>query len=179
MMITYKLASSSKELQQILTLQEQNLPVNISDTEKQEQGFVTVHHDMAILQKMNDAFPHVIAIHDDKVVGYALSMLDSFKNDIPVLVPMFAEIDKALTSPCKYIVMGQVCVDKAYRGKGIFRGLYAKMKEETTTHFDAIITEIDALNTRSLNAHSAVGFEDLTTYTASSGQVWKVVTMPL
>lgn len=177
-MIEYKLTSTTKELQQILDLQKSNLPVNLSDKEKQEQGFVTVHHNMDILQKMHDEHPHIIAKNDDTLAGYALSMSAKFRNDIPVLTPMFTEIDNSSKKDTDYIIMGQVCVDKNHRGKGIFRGLYNKMKEEFAGKYDCIITEIDALNTRSLNAHEAVGFKNLSSY-VSKNQTWVIVYLDL
>lgn len=171
-MITYKTTSTQEELLQILTLQQKNLPKNLSKKEMKEQGFVTVEHDLSILQKMHDVAPHIIAISNNKVVGYALSMDKQFKNDIPVLIPMFEVIEKSPVKKINYILMGQVCIDKKYRGKGLFRGLYNKMKQEV--NFDAIITEVDALNTRSSNAHKAIGFDEICKY-ESGGQLWELI----
>lgn len=177
-MITYKITETAAELAQILDLQAKNLPNQLTETDKEEQGFVTVHHDLDILQKMHDIHPHIIAVSDQDLAGYALSMSAKFREDIPVLVPMFTEIDASEKGASKYIIMGQVCVDKNFRGKGIFRGLYAKMKEEFSGVYDCIITEIDTLNTRSLNAHSAIGFKELLRY-ESGGQTWVVVYMDI
>ena len=60
--------------------------------------------------------------------------------------------------------MGQICVAKNYRNQGIFRGLSNAMKAHVQPEFDSIITEVDAKNTRSLQAHYAVGFKELKTY---------------
>ncbi|WP_299618391.1 GNAT family N-acetyltransferase [uncultured Tenacibaculum sp.] len=174
-MITFTKTSNTAELKQILALQQQNLPKQLTKEEKKTQGFVTVEHDLEILAKMHDLHPHIIAKDNDNVVGYALSMSTSFKNEIPVLRPMFNEINKLNINP-DFIVMGQVCVDKAYRGKGIFRGLYNTMATTFSGQFTSIITEIDANNTRSLNAHETIGFSDLCTYEAGQ-QLWKVVVM--
>ncbi|MEQ3498979.1 GNAT family N-acetyltransferase [Tenacibaculum sp. SSH1-16] len=173
-MIEFTTASNQTELLQILKLQQQNLPGNLSEIDKKEQGFVTVHHDLELLQKMNDVHPHIIAKSNGLVVGYALSMSKIFRNDIPILIPMFDEIDTTSEGAKPYILMGQVCIDKHYRGKGIFRGLYTKMKEEFSEIYDSIITEIDKKNTRSINAHKAIGFRTLKTYT-SNDQDWKIV----
>ncbi|TYP99926.1 acetyltransferase (GNAT) family protein [Tenacibaculum adriaticum] len=173
-MVAYKITSTREELEQILNLQQKNLLKNLSEEEKKEQGFVTVEHTLGILQNMHDVQPHIIATHQNKVVGYALSMHQSFKNDIPVLVPMFDVIEKTVENSLNYIVMGQICIDKDYRGKGIFRGLYDKMKKEVFKNFDAIITEVDALNTRSSNAHKAIGFKELVKY-ESGGQLWELI----
>ena len=126
-MIKYQLTATDQELEEIIALQQKNLPLNISSGEKNDEGFVSVQHTLALLRKMHDAHPHVIAKHNDKVVGYTLCMLQEFRNEIPLLTPMFNQIDKAikeLSENFNYMVMGQVCVDKDYRKQGIFRALY-------------------------------------------------------
>lgn len=176
-MIQYKLSSSSEEIEQILQLQQQNFPNNLSEEDRSRDGFVTVKHTADILLKWQKQQPHVLAISDGKVVGYALSMLPEHRNDIPILVPMFEKIDAKVDSTLRYLVMGQVCIDKAYRGKGIFRGLYDKMKS-SCNEFDWIITEVDTANERSLRAHEAVGFQELLTYQQDE-QLWSLIYLPI
>ncbi|WP_299884567.1 GNAT family N-acetyltransferase [uncultured Lacinutrix sp.] len=177
--ITYHRVKTTEELKAILKLQEENLRHSISEEQKVKEGFVTLEHDFDILKKMNESCAHCIAKNNDKVVGYALSMLQYFKRDIPLLIPMFNEIDKVIKEQSRssnYIVMGQVCVDKSVRGKGVFRGLYNYMAEELKSNFDAIITEVDTKNKRSLNAHKAVGFETLKKY-SSNNQLWEIISL--
>ena len=171
--IIYKRAESIEELQGILTLQEQNLRENTSEAEKIQEGFVTVQHGMDILKRMNDKSSHIIAKHNEKVIGYALVMLQDFKDDISVLRPMFSEINKTLKNK-SYVTMGQVCVDKNHRGQGVFRGMYQHMKACLQNEFDMLITEVDAKNIRSMNAHTAIGFKRLKTYHAL-GQNWELI----
>ena len=178
-MIKYTTATSPYDIEQILQLQWANLPKNISDQEVKDQGFVTVHHEESILTAMNEKFQHVIAKHDGSVVGYALVMLPEFGDKIPVLKPMFDKINTLSykRKPLKktpYFVMGQVCVDKAYRGKDVFKGLYQKMKTEMSTHFDCIITEIATRNTRSIRAHEKVGFQSIHIYSTNEEE-WAIV----
>lgn len=172
--IKYTIASSINELDQIIDLQHINLFSSISKTEKQEEGFLTVQHDLDMLKKMNNKQPHIIAKDEDKVVGYALSMAKEFKDDIEVLKPMFSKIDGQLNSNKSYIIMGQICIDKAYRKQGIFRGLYQTMKKELLQKYDLLITEVAASNSRSLQAHYAVGFSDLLVYN-SNGITWHLI----
>lgn len=167
-------AGSDAELLGILELQKQNLPEAVSSKEKEQEGFVTVIHTLELLQRMNNVCPHIIAKDRERVVGYTLCMHPMFASDIPVLMPMFNEIEKVLPREEKYLVMGQVCIDKAYRKLGIFRKLYETMHQSTKAAFDCIITEVDAKNTRSLQAHYAVGFRDLKTY-SSGGQQWYLI----
>jgi L-amino acid N-acyltransferase YncA len=176
-MLTFTQTSTENELHQILELQQRNLPKNLTESEKQHHGFVTVEHDFETLFKMHKVHPHIIAKNNDKVVGYALSMSTAFKDSIPVLIPMFNEIEK-LDVDHNFIVMGQVCIDKEYRGKGIFRGLYQKMSIVFSEEYSSIITEIDAKNLRSINAHKAVGFKTICEY-SSNNQLWEVVAMEI
>lgn len=172
--LIYKRAETSEELQQILALQHLNLPTKISKAEIQNEGFVTVHHDFEILKAMNTKCPHVIAKHDDRVVGYTLCMDVSFRNDIQVLKSMFRQIVKKIDDGTSYIIMGQVCVAKANRKLGIFRGLYEFMKSELKSQYDLIITQVDKSNKRSLNAHYAIGFKVLYSY-RSKDHDWEII----
>ena len=177
-MIIYTTSTTIEELKQILALQEKNLLENLSEEEKKEQGFVTIKHSLDILKKMNDVCPHTIAKFEDRVVGFALSMTKDFAEDIEVLKPMFYEISK-LVSDEKYIVMGQICIDKDFRRQGVFKGLYEYMKTVICLNtFDAIITEIDIKNERSLTAHESVGFKGLKDFKAGDKN-WRIVLLKI
>ncbi len=173
-MVVYKRAANRLELEQILDLQQRNSIPVLSEDEKQKEGFVTVAHTYELLYRMNEVCPHVIAKDGNKVVGYTLCMHPAFGDEIEVLKPMFAEIGSVLPISEKYIAMGQVCVDKNYRGQGVFRKLYEAMKAAIQPEFQSIITEVDAKNTRSLQAHYAVGFKDLKIY-SSGGHDWHLI----
>ena len=172
--IIYKRASSLDELEQIRTLQLQNSSQNISSEEKLQEGFVTVQHTVALLEQMNSACAHIIAKNNDTVVGFALVMLSNFRNEIEVLIPMFERIDELVPKDKTYVVMGQICVDKNYRKQGIFRGLYHFYKEELQHQFDYLITEVAAINIRSMQAHEAVGFKTIDTYEEDE-VVWNII----
>ena len=173
-MVVYKQADTLQELEQILDLQQRNLPKNISQEESTKEGFVTVEHTMDVLQAMNEVCGHIIAMDEDQIVGYALCMHPKFAEDIEVLRPMFHEIDKALEGKVNYMAMGQICVAKTHRGQGIFRKLYQTMKKKLPKAFDMIITEVDGKNPRSLAAHAAIGFKTLAIY-HSDGKEWHVI----
>jgi len=174
MNLIYTTATTNEELIQILSLQQMNLKSAVSSDEMEKEGFVTVHHTLDVLTRMNNACPHIIAKDGDKVVGYALSMTDDFKDEISVLRPMFTELDNVNIQ--NFITMGQICVAKTHRKMGIFRGLYNAMKIASYPKYDAIITEVDAINSRSLGAHYAVGFEKICTY-SSLGQDWELISL--
>jgi len=172
-------ASQFEELDQILLLQQKNLARNISQQEAIEQGYVTVIHTPGQLQKMHQLAPAILAKDDEQVVGYALSMPISCSKLIPVLEPMFASLENLVYKhrPLKsfsYYVMGQVCIDKAYRGLGIFDKLYAGHKDIYSSQYDCIVTEVATRNTRSLKAHQRVGFNTIHKYTDETDD-WEVI----
>lgn len=173
-MIVYKQADSLEELEQILALQQQNLPKNITAEEGEKEGFVTVEHTMDILKAMNDVCGHIIAVDNGKVVGYALCMHPKFADEIEVLKPMFKELDNIVGLSKNFMAMGQICVAKSHRGKGIFRNLYLAMKNKLPEEFDTIITEVDGKNIRSLSAHTAIGFKTLKVYYTGDKE-WHIV----
>ena len=127
---------------------------------------------------MNAICPHIIAKHHDEVIGYALCMVKDFKAKIPVLIPMFNEMESIILKNSNYVVMGQVCISKDYRKQGVFRGLYHFMAEVLKRDFDIIVTEVDIENTRSLNAHKAVGFTRLKNY-RSSHRFWEIISLEI
>ena len=173
--IAYVRAGSEEELKQVLEIQQQNRPENLDDSEVRNEGFVTVQHSLDLLKKMNDVCAHILAKDGEKVVGYALCMHPEFKDRIPIIRAMFNRVARLLPGE-PYIVMGQVCIDKHYRKQGIFRQLYGHMREAVIEDFKQIITEVDETNQRSLQAHYAVGFEDLEVYEAD-GRIWHLLVL--
>ncbi|SHG64482.1 Acetyltransferase (GNAT) family protein [Flavobacterium micromati] len=172
--ILYKRATTLDELDQIRKLQLQNSPQCINAVEKLQEGFVTVQHSVALLEQMNFACAHIIAKDNDSVIGFALVMLSSFRNEIKLLIPMFEKIDELVPKRKTYVVMGQICIAKNYRKQGLFRALYHFYKSELEDQFDFLVTEVDATNVRSLQAHEAVGFKIIDSY-EEDGIVWNIV----
>lgn len=178
-MLTATIVSNEQELIQILHLQESNLVTKIDDTEKKEQGFVTVHHTLDVLKQMHDLAPSIIVKDGDRMAGYALVMMRECRQLIPTLEPMFALFDSLSwkgqpLNDYRFYVMGQVCVDKDYRGKGIFEMLYHKHRDVYQPTNDFIITEVATRNTRSVRAHEKVGFKILHTH-QDELDVWDVI----
>lgn len=173
------LVSVSEELQQILSLQQSYLKGHNDAAEEKEQGFVTVHHSFEMLEQMHRLSPSVIIKDDDKVVAYALTMVNECRNLIPILIPMFQMFDKIaykdkLLSQYKFYVMGQICVDKKYRGLGLVDMLFQKHKEAYHKRFDFIVTEISTSNSRSMRAHEKIGFKTIYQYTDAADE-WNIV----
>jgi len=179
-MITYTTSKTESDLQGILELQQRNLPTNLVPEEVLSQGFVTVTHSLGDLSRMNGIEPHVIAKDGERVIGYLLAMTVQSSADFPVLIPMFELFEQIqfrgkTISNYNYLVVGQVCVDKNYRGQGILDQCYEAYKNHFKDKYDFAITEIATKNQRSIKAHKRIGFSEIHRYEVPNEEEWSVV----
>ena len=179
-MVVISPSSTEKDLQGILVLQQGNLSSILPAEEKQTQGFVTVAHSFDDLKQMQVYEPNIIAKDGDTVVAYVLAMTEKSKADIPILVPMFNGFNhieykgKAITD-YKYLVVGQVCVEKSYRGEGLFDKCYYAFKDQFESRYDFAITEVATVNLRSMKAHQRIGFIEIFRAKDETDLEWSVV----
>jgi GNAT superfamily N-acetyltransferase len=181
--LTAELVRNETQLEQILLLQSENLPAVLSPDEARTQGFVTLQHSLEALRRMHEVLPSVVAHDDDRLVGYALSMARECRQVVPVLEPLFEVLDRLslpgqpLADRTSY-VMGQVCVAKQSRGRGVFEALYAAHRKAYASRFEVLTTEISIRNPRSLRAHARIGFRDIHRYDDATDS-WVVVAWDL
>ena len=173
------LADGDRDLDGILSLQKENLTPNLPADLARSEGFVTVVHTREILERMHALWPSVVARNEGQVVGYALTMPVECRHLLPVLEPMFALLDtleyqNAPLSRQRYYVMGQICVARAFRGRGLVEAMYAHHAASFADRFDLILTEVARRNQRSLRAHERAGFEVLAEYRDAT-EDWVVV----
>lgn len=171
--ICYSRSNNEEEFLGILDIQRRNVKSVLSGDEMRSEGFVTVVHSLELLKKMHQLCPHILAKNGNMVVGYALAMVPELRVDIPILAPLFEMTDDLLPDR-NYLVMGQICIDKPYRGKGLFSGMYKFYREQLHRDFECLVTEVSASNQRSLQAHLHVGFEILNTR-LDKGAEWNMM----
>lgn len=182
MNVVFTTVSSQSEVSQILDLQSNNLALALSPEVAKADGFVTVQHDPDVLWRMNQHTPSIIAKDGDLVLGYALIMPPSFAPEVPILEPMFNLLETLerngvpIGHQSRWFVMGQVCVREGFRGKGIFEGMFLKMRETCKEEFDFTLTEVALSNRRSLRAHEKVGFKPFYDYQEDlTEEAWRMV----
>jgi len=177
--IVLEVATTDQHFNQILRLQKENLYSSISVEQQAQQGFVFAEHNLELLKKMAAHLPQVIAVSEEKVVGYNLAMPSSMRNELPSLIPMFNEFDQCNYSnkplaAYNYIVGGQVCVHRDFRGLGLLRSLYHETRDKIGQEYQLCVTEISTRNARSLKVHQRMGFEIIGTY-QDEKELWNVV----
>lgn len=180
-MITYTPAKSQHDLEAILTLQRQNLRQFLTEEERNDQGFLTASYSLDFLNDMHQASAHIVARDGDKVVGYTLGLTPEF---LP-LDPVFASYLQAIQTMdwkgkpmLEYspLIVGQLCVDKNYRGQGLVDGLYQACRAYHAGSFDFLLSDVSSLNPRSFRAHQRVGFQPIAEFPdAFTGETWHIL----
>ena len=163
-MITIKLVSEESELEGISQLQKLNHYQYIDKPEALSQGYVSAEYPINFLKEMHHAHPSVIAKHGKAVIGYALVSPKSIRHSHALLGELFDVVDTVnfkgtLLKDSNYVAVGQLCVAKEFRGKGISKLLYNHFKENLSNKFDYCITDVATNNAPSLKAHLSTGFE--------------------
>ena len=171
--------NTNEELEQIYQLSRANLKQNLSAEERKVEGFVTWLYNVELLQQMHKLAPSIIVKEENEVVAYALTTLkeaSAFHRDLKEMFQNLQEVKykgKPLSS-YHFYCMGQVCIDKRYRGRSLVNLLYQKHKAVYGDAYDFILTEISTSNYRSLKAHEKIGFETIYTHKDAMDE-WNVV----
>ncbi len=178
-MYSFSLVKQTTELVQIAALSKENLRNDLSAEEKQSHGFITWEYTLPLLEELHTIAPAVIVKYGDEVVGYALTAFKEAAAVLPVLHEMIHHLEplsfkgKPL-SDYRYYLMGQICIAKTHRGKGLFDQLYQFHKEVYGNQYELLVTEISTSNYRSLKAHQNTGFQTIHTYQDTMDE-WDVV----
>jgi len=177
--VLIKRVTEDWEIEGIKTLEEENNLANISKEESAKEGFVTASYSIDLLRRMNEIQPSIIALHGNKVVGYALvtdkelygqhSLLDSL---FDALADMNYQGEKLGES--KVVLVGQLCVAKPFRGQGLVPKMYNLFKESLINQYDYCVTDISEANPRSIRAHEKCGFKIIDTL-EYEGVKWHIV----
>lgn len=172
-------ASGIKDLELIRALQEKNLRSRLNDDESQAEGFLSAEYTLDFLKVMHDASPSIVAKDGDNLAGYALVTTRDVARQHPLLDDLVSTIDKTmykgeLLRQAAYILVGQLCVAKEYRGQNIVGKLYNKFRQQMEVQYQYCITDVASSNPRSLKAHIKAGFQviDQLSY---SGISWNIV----
>lgn len=156
--------SSPTEIIGIRDLQALNLKQNITAEEAMDQGFLTAAYTIEYLQEMNAVSPSIIAKDGDKVVGYALVATKDIRKGHDLIEGLFDAIDACkyngkVLRDVNYLVVGQLCVAKEYRGQDLVQKLYGHFRDCLSNEFIYLVTDVAKANVRSLKAHKKRGFQ--------------------
>jgi GNAT superfamily N-acetyltransferase len=178
-MLRAKVVETENELEAIFLLNRKNLKKGLRPEEQSAEGFLTWLYSPELLRQMHELAPSIIIKDGEKVAAYALTTLPEARAFHPDLNAMFQHLEELSYKgqplfSYRFYCMGQICVDKPYRGQGLVQELYSKHREEYHTRYELLLTEISTSNPRSQKAHEKVGFSTIHTYKDALDE-WNVV----
>lgn len=170
---------SMVDLEGIHELQRQNLRHHLPAEEALREGFTTAVYSVDFLREMHGAHPSVVARSGGRVVGYALVTLPGLRQGHPLLADLFGRLDAVrfrgrLLRDAGYVVVGQLCVGKGYRGRGLVQAMYGLFREGLSGRFEYCACDVDRENPRSLRVHARTGFEVVDTL-EYGGALWDMM----
>ena len=182
-MIDITVASTDRHLEEILELQRRYHTRTLPPEVQAREGFVFAEHTVPLLRRMAAESPQAIAVSEGHVVGYCLTLPPSLKAEVPSLIPMFEQFRRCVyrgkpLSAYSLVVGGQVCVDRAQRGRRLLARLYEQIRVSVGPAAELCVTEIAIRNPVSIRAHEKMGFEIISRY-SDPREEWVIVAWDL
>lgn len=147
------------EYPQIVRLNAANFIGNLAEEERRD-GFLSAIFTPQQVAAMAADLGITVALNGDVVAGFVCAFRNDFDHGSPVVAKMIASYGdvkfdhRPLTSYSTY-AYGPVCIDRAYRGKGVLRGLFEAQKQDLAGQFDVGVALIARNNPHSMQAHVA------------------------
>lgn len=141
----------------IVRLNSANYVANLTADERQD-GFLSAVFTMAQTAAMAEDLGTTVAIVDGVLAGFLCAFRNDFDHGSPVVAKMIESYDRMwfegkLLSQYNTYAYGPVCIDRAYRRKGLLRGLYEAQKQELAGKFEVGVALIARTNPHSMQAH--------------------------
>jgi RimJ/RimL family protein N-acetyltransferase len=156
------------DLEAVKALQNENLRRNLPESESLQEGFVTAEYSVEFLRRMHSLQPSVVGRAGEELTGYAIAVSPDIRGNHALLDALFDDIDPiefrgVQLSGCRYLLCGQLCVKKGFRGNALSTKMYTFMKDSLSSEYEYLITEVASDNPRSLRAHTKLGFVSVKT----------------
>lgn len=148
-----------KDLDSILALHKR-YHVNTITAEDKPDGFVTTNFTPEQLNNLLEKEKGItIATVGDTVISYAMAASWEFWSEWPLFAHMIEKLPEhsyhgqvlGVENSYQY---GPMCVDKAYRGTGVFEKVFTASLHSMKERYPTMVTFINQINHRSYAAHT-------------------------
>lgn len=141
----------------LVAVAEENARDALSE-ETRRNGFLTGHFTVEKFAAMANNLAIVVADDKGEIAGFLCATTRDMANPAPIIQVMLAACERVSfrnrrLSDWNVFIYGPVCVASAYRGQGVLKGLFARLKQEVTGKYDAGVAFVDRENPYSLHAH--------------------------
>lgn len=168
------------DIPQIEELQKRYHVSSISEDEK-KNGFVTTLFTAGQLWELIESEDGIsLACEGDVIAAYAMAGSWQFWSKWPLFQHMIADLPnteylgQTLNTENSY-QYGPVCIDMAYRGKGVLEDLFAYSARQMNQRYRLLITFINHINTRSFAAHTKkIGMEVIKSFVFNGNNYYEL-----
>jgi GNAT superfamily N-acetyltransferase len=152
----------------LLELQKKNSLAALTEEERSD-GFLSGQLSREQLASMHESAGIVVAAAGDAVIAFLCLSTLAANRDMPIVQSMRTAMcattfDGKALDGYQCVVAGPVCVDRRYRGQGVFEQLYEFAVAHVSSRFDVAVAFISMDNARSLKAHAKVGMIPLAVF---------------
>ena len=134
------------------------------DERRKRQGFIVSRMNEAQLTAINRGIGILVAEQENQLAGFVCLMPADVQPRPPVVDAMLATLatqsfaGRALSEQ-RVFLYGPVCLDAAWRGKGVLKRLYAAVKAHTSHDYDVGALFIDDDNPHRYRSRARVGHD--------------------
>jgi len=150
----------------IVQLNAANFIANLLEAERRD-GFLSAQFTMEQTAAMAEDLGTTVAVVDGQVAGFLCAFRNDFDHGSSVVAMMIESYDRLsfqerLLNTYQSYAYGPVCINRAYRRKGLLRGLFEEQKRQLAGRFEVGVALIARTNQHSLDAHIAgLGMTDV------------------
>ena len=178
-MLTNKFVTEDDELIQIAALSMENMSSMIPDDLKEKEGYVTWPYSIEDLRVIHQITPSIVIKDDDKVIAYLIILVSEvrevyqpLKNILKLLGP--SSYQDRLFEDYKYYILGQDCVQRDYRGRGLIKLLFDFQKKHLAPRYDLGVSAISVHNPLSQRIHEKLGAQVINVLSTEEN-TWNIV----
>lgn len=121
----------------------------------------------------------MLAKDGDTIAAFALAASWDYWQQVPImqrmidLLPQMPAVDGVTLTWENTYQYGPVCVDKPYRGTGVFEGIFHASLHEYAEKYPVMVTFVNQINPRSHAAHTRkVGMREIATFDFNGNHYW-------
>lgn len=161
-------AAQQSDFEQVVSLQKRN-SLAVLKADELDDGFLSSSFSATQFAQISESVALYVARNNSSVIGFVCASTPEFNRSFPLpaaMIERFPEISigSHLLTELRSFITGPVCVDKNYRGQGIFEALYGALFEAQKTRFDVALALISVANKRSIKAHQKVGMDAIDSF---------------
>lgn len=164
--LVFRRAETLEDFQKIFALQNKNLVTELGENDLKD-GFLSGYFTLEQLRAVNENICIITCFSGSDLCGYHVASTPAFNKNSPLLMQMMLQFDKIIykdkrLSEYNCFIAGPTCIDKEYRGQGIYPRLIASsfdFLKNTQNPARLRISFASELNPRSINAQNKIGCE--------------------